>query len=375
MTETILILGGSLAGLHVAHAILKKRSKNVKVIMVSKNSHFYMNLASVRAIVPGQIKDDELFTPIETALSRYPRESWDLIIGTAAHADFENKTVEIVVHDDSTTRTISYDQLVLATGSRSADPSMPWKASGSYKDAVASVHKTAEQVQAAQHIVVAGAGGTGIEVAGELGYEYGKTKNIVLLCSGDKLANGHGIATDAANELKKLNVAIKYGARVQKTQPTAQGKTDVVLSDGETITTDLYLPTIGLIPNTEYIPTPYCNSDPNSRTVLVDDYLRVRGAEDVWACGDIVGKPRAGFLITQAQAKTVAKNIEAALGGAKPSVHKGMPVDVFVCSVGRSRGVGRMNNSIKFPSLMVWAIKGRTLGLNYVEKYIGGSIA
>lgn len=34
--KTVLILGGSFGGLHVAHALLKKRHKDVKVILVSK---------------------------------------------------------------------------------------------------------------------------------------------------------------------------------------------------------------------------------------------------------------------------------------------------------------------------------------------------
>jgi NADH dehydrogenase FAD-containing subunit len=344
-------------------------------MLTPQNSHFYWNLASVRAIVPNQIKDNDLFIPLKTALSRYPQESWELVIGSASAADFEAKTVEVNVSGDNTTRTFSYDQLVLATGSRCESPTVPWKAAGSYEDAIATLHETANKVQAAQHIVVAGAGGTGIEVAGELGFEYGKTKEIVLLCSGEKLANGHSVAPAAAHELKKLNVAIKYGVRAQETRPAAQGKTDVVLSNGETITTDVYLPTTGLVPNTEYIPARHLSADPNYRTVLVDEFLRVQDARDVWACGDVVSKPRAGFFITQKQAAGVAKNVELALAGAEPTVVKGLPVDVFACAVGRSRGVGRINNSIKLPSIMVWAVKGRTLGLDMVGKYINGGVA
>jgi len=36
MAKTVLILGGSLAGLHIAHALLKKNDKDVKVILVSQ---------------------------------------------------------------------------------------------------------------------------------------------------------------------------------------------------------------------------------------------------------------------------------------------------------------------------------------------------
>jgi NADH dehydrogenase FAD-containing subunit len=36
MTKTVVILGGSFGGLHVAHALLKKQHKDLKVILVSK---------------------------------------------------------------------------------------------------------------------------------------------------------------------------------------------------------------------------------------------------------------------------------------------------------------------------------------------------
>ncbi|KAK4041944.1 hypothetical protein C8A01DRAFT_34055 [Parachaetomium inaequale] len=377
MTKTVVILGGSVAGLHVAHALLKKNLQDVKVVLVSKNTHFYWNLASVRAIIPGQIKDEDIFQPLETALSRYPADSWELVIGSARAADFDTKTVEIA-RADNTVTILPYHQLVLATGARSTAPDMPWKASGSYAEALASLHGTAARVADAKHIVVAGAGGTGIEVAGELGYEYGKTKEIILLCSGDKVAGGHGVAAAAANELRKLNVAIKYGARVQETRPAAAeggGKTEVILANGETLTTDLYLPTTGLVPNTEYIPARFLSADAGSHTVLVDEYLRVLDAENVWACGDVVSKPRAGFFITQKQAASVAKNVEAVLAGLAPAVAKGPPVDIFACAVGRGRGVGRINNSIRMPSIMVWAAKGRTLAVPMVKGYIDGSVA
>ncbi|KAL2148509.1 hypothetical protein VTH82DRAFT_2063 [Thermothelomyces myriococcoides] len=375
MSKTVLILGGSFAGIHVAHTLLKKSIKDVKVILVSKSTHIYWNLASVRAIIPGQIKDDEIFKPLEDALSRYPAGSWELVIGSATHADFDSKTVEVAVAD-GTARAISYDQLVLATGART-HPDMPWKATGGYEQTLATLHATSAKVKEAKHIVVAGAGGTGIEVAGELGYEYGKTKEVVLLCAGDKLANGHAVADAAANELKKLNVTIRYGTRVAEVRPSGGGAstTDVVLEGGETITTDLYLPTTGQIPNTEYIPGRFLNENQGSATVLVDEYLGVVGAQGVWACGDVVSKPRAGFFITQKQAASVARNVEAALAGLKPTVAKGPPADIFACAVGRSRAVGRVNNSVKLPSFVVWMAKGRNLGIPMLKGYIDGNVA
>lgn len=340
----------------------------------AQNSHFYWNIASVRAIVPGLIKDEDLFKPLEAALVRYPSTSYELVIGAATAADFDAKTVEVTVSADNSTRTIPYDQLVLATGSRCPEAASPWKASGSYEEALSKLHETASRVQAAKHIVVGGAGGTGVEVAGELGYEWGKTKEIVLLCAGDRVLGADLTSAAATSELKKLNVTIRYNARVESAKAGTDGKTEVTLAGGEVLATDLYLPATGVVPNTEYVPDKYLTGEERYRTVAVDEYLRVRDAKDVWACGDVVSKPRAGFFITQKQAASVARNVEAALAGREPAVAKGPPVDIFACAVGRGRGAGRMG-SIKLPSFGVWLAKGRTLALQMVPGYIDGSVA
>ena len=51
-----------------------------------------------------------------------------------------------------------------------------------------------------------------------------------------------------------------------------------------------------------------------------------------------------------------------------------MPIDIFSCSVGRSRGAGRLG-SFKILSLMVWLAKGRTLAVQMLPGYIDGSVA
>ncbi|KAK3390193.1 hypothetical protein B0H63DRAFT_464922 [Podospora didyma] len=371
MAKTVLILGGSFAGLHVAHGLLKKNDKDLKVVLVSKNSHFYWNLASVRAIVPGVIKDEEIFKSLSSALSKYPETSYELIIGSAEAADFDAKTVRISV-PGSADRTIEYDQLVLATGSRCPDTSVPWKAEHGYEETIELLHSTGAKVEAAKHIVVAGAGATGIETAGELGFAFGKTKEIVLLCAGDKVLGGDSIAASASNELKKLNVKIEYGAKVESTAPAGE-KTEITLANcKDKIVTDLYLPTMGLVPNSEYVNAKYLDSV--RKTVNVDEFLRVEGTTNVWAAGDLVSKPRAGFMITQKQAGTVINNVLAALAGREPTVHKGMPFDILACSTGRSRGVGRAG-FVKMPSIGVWAVKARQLGINMIPGYINGSVA
>ena len=321
-------------------------------------------MASVRRIIPGQLKDEAILKPIDASLKKYPEASYELVIGSAEKADFGAKSV--AVSTPSGERTIAYDQLVLATGSRTPQTNVPWKAAGTYEEIVALLKQTEEKVVAAKHIVVAGSGATGVEAAGELGFEFGKTKEIVLLSAGDKLLNGDIAAPAAANELKKLNVAIKYDYYVEDVRTVEGGKTEIVLRGGETISTDLYLPTMGLVPNTEYVDTKYLNEN---KTVQVDEFLRVKDTTNVWAAGDVVSKPRAGFMITKGQAAAVARNVELALTDKAPVAAKGMPVDILACAVGRSRGAGRAG-SIKLPSIGVWLAKGRDLGMGMMSGYL-----
>jgi NADH dehydrogenase FAD-containing subunit len=75
--------------------------------------------------------------------------------------------------------TLSYDYLILATGTRTTEPT-PFKGLGSTETTKAALHDFQSRVSKAKKIVVAGAGITGVEVAGELGYWH-TSKEIILV--------------------------------------------------------------------------------------------------------------------------------------------------------------------------------------------------
>lgn len=68
----------------------------------------------------------------------------------------------------------------------------------------------------------------------------------------------------------------------------------------------------------------------------------------------------------------MAKNVEAAIRGKDGQVVKGMPVDAVVYSVGRSRTVGRIG-FLPLLSILGWLLKGRTLGVERLPKFIDGT--
>ncbi|KAM0328050.1 hypothetical protein ACHAQA_005452 [Verticillium albo-atrum] len=370
MAKTVVIVGGSYAGLQIAHKLLKQTlptEKDLKVILVSKSNYLYWNLASVRAIVPGVLKDEQIFQPIEPGFAQYPSGSFELVLGTASKLDADAKTIAVTTASGD--RSLAFDIIVLTTGARTASSEVPWKSAGTYEEDLKALHSIAEKVGSASHIVVAGSGPTGVETAGELGFEYGKDREIILISADEHLLGGDSIAASSEKELIKLGVTIRKGVKATGSTATPDGKTEVTLSNGEKIITDLYLPTTGLIPNSEYIDAKLLNEH---KYVAVDEFFRAKGYENIWACGDLVSSPRASFPITDKQAGGVHRNIDAALKGKPQQVVKGMPIDVLLCSTGRSRAAGRLG-FVKLPSLAVWGMKGRTLAMEMLPKYASGS--
>jgi NADH dehydrogenase FAD-containing subunit len=289
-------------------AVVPSSTKHNTVVV--KSTHFYWNLASVRLVVPGVWKDEQVFQAIEPGFSQYPSESFELVIGKATAVDPSAKTAKVALNSSTSSstggaageeRSISYDYLVLATGSRSADPAMPWKLSVPYEQALQTVHSVAHKIKAARHIVIAGAGPTGVELAGEIRFEF-KDKTVVLLSADEALAGGDSTAGSLEKELGKLGVEIKKGVRATGEEARPDGKTEVKVSEGDNIVTDLYLPTVGLVANTEYLPSE-CLKE--SKYVDVDDQLRVRGAKDTWALGDIISRPRAAYVNSEPQVSSI----------------------------------------------------------------------
>ena len=173
----IVILGGSYAGISTAHRILKQAAKigPLKITLVSPNTHFYWNMASPRGVVPGQLADEKLFQPIAAGFSKYPARQFEFILAKAESLDVKAKTVGI-----SGGKTLDYDYLILATGSHTRGHT-PFKGLGTTEETRDALHDFQLEVTKSKTIVVAGGGVTGVEAAGELAFEYGREKKIILV--------------------------------------------------------------------------------------------------------------------------------------------------------------------------------------------------
>ncbi|KAH8590442.1 hypothetical protein B0O99DRAFT_521483 [Bisporella sp. PMI_857] len=373
MTKTILVLGGAYAGLTVTHTLLKKTLstvKDYKIVLVAPETELYMNMASVRGIIPGQFGDEKLFQKTAPGFAQYNKALIEQIEGTATSLDPKAKAV--TVSTPSGEKTLNYDILVLTTGSRTTSGTVPWKPNPKGAQATKDdLHLVQGQVGAAKSIVVGGAGGTGTETVGELAFEYGNKKEITLITSGAVL-DGQvpaNVSKVAADQLQSMGVKIVPNTRITSTQKLESGQTELTLSNGEKKVVDLYLPTGGVAPNSEYIPKHLLNE---KGFVKVDDYLRVKDVKDVWAAGDITDLDFPQYVYADKQANALAKNLDLVLKDKEPVVYKHGGDRILAVTLGRSKGTG-WGGSFKLPSFLVWWLKGRHLGTNHLASYASGS--
>lgn len=130
-------------------------------------------------------------------------------------------------------------------------------------------------------------------------------------------------------ELRKLKVNLKLNTKVQNSTSLQSGQTELLLSTGEKLATDLYIPTFGLIPNSSFLPTELLDA---KCYVVVDSYLKVIGVEDVWAIGDVSACEWSQVIPANKQSTHVAKNILLLLNNKQPLPYRLITHRKFVLS-------------------------------------------
>lgn len=113
------------------------------------------------------------------------------------------------------------------------------------------------------------------------------------------------MAANAAKYLSILGVDVRVNSKVETTEELPDGSTEIIFASGEKMTTDVYIPTYGVVPNSSYLPKDMLNE---RGFIKVDDVLSVTGAEDVYAIGEVSDCEVMNFLSLEAQSKHMANN-------------------------------------------------------------------
>ncbi len=291
MNTAIVIVGGGFGGLEAAFTVKSLAGDGVTITLIDRDG-FHSFVPSIHEISSGKITSRSIQIPLETMLApagiRFVRDSVMAI-------DHENRRVKAASGD------LNYDYLVLAAGAENHFFGVPGAEEHSFRFRTP---EDAERIRAHLvrllaeerkdvHLVLAGGGTEGVEVAGELldlikdsGREYGPEGGsvaITLVEAQQQLLPGFPPEARAFAEkyLREQGVTIITGQRI-----TAVREGSLVLAAGTELPQSMLIWTGGIKPS-PVIADLSLPKDP-AGWLIVNDRLHSPGDERLYAVGDIV---------------------------------------------------------------------------------------
>ncbi|MDY6933502.1 MAG: FAD-dependent oxidoreductase [Spirochaetota bacterium] len=210
----------------------------------------------------------------------------NLKIGEVIHIDNKNKICKT-----SNDEEISYDKLIIATGSKPVKPK--WLKGSDLKNVIlipkdkVYLDKAKATLDDCKDVIVIGGGFIGVEVADEL-KKTGKNVTIVeLMPTILSLAFDQELAIKVEKILESRGITIRTGVGVREI--LGDGKVEaVLLNNEEKITADAVILSTGYSPNTELAKDSGIPIN-NLGFIKVNEYMRTEDI-DVFAVGDCAGK-------------------------------------------------------------------------------------
>jgi len=211
----------------------------------------------------------------------------ELIKGEVVEIDRDKKSVSTSSGD-----VVSYDKLVLATGSlpmRLPIPGLDKENAFIVKKDVAYLKSMLEVMSGAKDIVIIGGGFIGVEFADECKKNRDANVTIVeILPHCLQLALDTEFCTEAEDVLTERGIKVLTNQRVEAILGDKQ-VSGVRLADGEELKADLVILGVGATPNTELANKAGLQMGP-TKAIQVDNYMRTLTDSNVFACGDCAEK-------------------------------------------------------------------------------------
>ncbi|RAQ50858.1 amid-like NADH oxidoreductase [Aspergillus flavus] len=341
MTSTlrnIIVVGGSYVGKTTAQELAQVVPNTHRVLLIEPHSHFHHLFTFPRfAIVPGQ--EHKAFIPY-TGI--FPSTS-----SLTQHAVVQARALSVLPQhvkldrEWQGSRQISFDYLVVATGTRLVQP-----AGMRHDDKLSSVaylQNHQNDVKKAKSILIAGGGAVGVQMATDL-KEFYPEKEITVVQSRPQLMSGfhEGLHELVKERFDELGIKFVTGARVKipaEGYPTEGGAFNVELTNGTQLSTEFVICATGQTPNNGLI----SELTPSTSESLINPdngFIRIRPTmqfldpkySNLFAVGDIADTGlRKAARPGSAQAAVVAKNIQAMIEGKSPEdVFPRMPAAIHL---------------------------------------------
>jgi NADH dehydrogenase FAD-containing subunit len=292
----VVVVGGGFGGARVAQDVAK-RSSLAEVTLVDRKDYFDVTYATLRAMVEP-----------ETIGKRLTKRYADFLRGDFVRGAVIDIDETEVVLDDG--RTVPYDCAVIATGSsyrtfHIPKPPMPM----SIEDRQRQFQDEFNRLAAARSVLVIGGGTVGVELAGELADKF-PGKSIRLVHGADRLLDTFKPKASriAERELRNLGVEITFKELLQRAD--SDDKTYVSKTTGYSYSADIVYMCTGVSIDTDFMKPHFASSLTERGAIQVDEYLRVKGASNLFAVGDCNDVPegKLGYL-ADIQGKFTGKNV------------------------------------------------------------------
>ena len=276
-----LVIGGSAAG-PVAGISCRRRYGDKKVVLVRKEEQVLVPCGI--PYVFGTVGSPEK-NLIPDAL--VVNNGIEIVKSEAVEIDRKEKAVSLSNGD-----TVSYDKLVLATGSSPVVLPIPGIEKGNVfaarKD-VAYVNNMLSVLDHAKDVVIIGGGFIGVEFADECKKNRDCSVTIVeLLPHCLQLALDDEFCTEAEKVLTDRGIELLVNSKVEAILGDNQ-VSGLRLSGGKELRADMVIVGVGVVPNTELAKKAGLEIGP-ARAIAVDRYMHTTTDPDIFACGDCAEK-------------------------------------------------------------------------------------
>ncbi|MBK6950815.1 MAG: NAD(P)/FAD-dependent oxidoreductase [Crocinitomicaceae bacterium] len=371
----VVIIGGGFGGIQLAKMF---KNKDVQVVIVDKNNyHTFQPL--MYQVATSALEAESIAYPIRKIFNKSKNIFFRL--GEVTHIDAEKKMIEF--GND----TLEYDYLVIASGAKTnyfgneglTISAMPMKSILESLDLRTMLLQNFEHAllinnerkkQGMMNVVIAGAGPTGVELAGALGelkrsvfpkdypeLDLGKM-NIYLVQSGDRVLPmlSPKSSLKAKKYLEKLGVTVVLNTRV------LDYFGDYVQTDtGQDIIAKTLIWTAGVTGN----PIKGMPKETIGRgdRIQVDEFNQVKGLQDVFAIGDVAcmvqkdwpnGHPQVAPGAMQ-QGKLLGKNLVGKICYNKPYKPFKYKDKGAMATVGKNKALVEMGR-LKIGGAVAWFI-------------------
>jgi NADH dehydrogenase len=373
--DKVVIIGGGFAGLQLARTLIKA---NLKVILVDKQNHHQFQPLFYQ-IASGRLEPSSISFPFRKIFQK--SKTVDFRMADITNILPEEKKI-MTTYD----RTITYDNLIIATGCRTnffgnkelSENCFSMKTTQESIDIrnkilfsfEKEIFARPEEKQAWMNIVIVGGGPTGVELSGAFAelkknilpkdyHNIDFSKFNIILCEGSKntLNNMSEESKIASRKyLEDMSVIVKT-----ETILVSYDGNEAVLNTGERIPTKNVIWAAGVIGN---IIKGLSDKDVVRNRYIVDRLNRIKNVENIYALGDVAymetplypnGHPQVANVAIN-QGKNLGKNILNSLKNEKYEAVEYEYHDLgMMATVGKYKAVVELP-FIKLKGVIAWYI-------------------